>query len=889
MLVEQNKKYMKYFVILFLLLIMFPSHSFSQNEIKGHIIDNKTSQPVQDAIVTVTAVGSTNIIYSTTADDGDFSLPTKSFPAQITVTVRAMNIKPQSKTVKSDVKDIEFKVENEELQLKEVIIKAPKIRQLGDTLNYNVGSFTDATDRSIGDVLKKLPGINVLSSGQILYQNKPINKFYIEGMDLLKGKYGLATNNIEASKVSTVQVLENHQPIKVLKGVEIPEEAAINLKLKKSALGAFFATAQVGVGEHPLLRSNELVGMRFASNQQNMFVYKDDNTGRNITSELESFYDELIKGNVQFLSVESASHPEIDQQHYLFNNAHMVSLNDLHAIKKDVSLTSTVSYLQDRQKDQAYNKQDIFVTGGNDVHIAENLNSRLTKKKLDGKFVLEDNENKHYINDELNVSTDWNSARGEAISDDSSTSQNLKYPSFFVSNDFSMILGNGYNKKHLGAFIGYTSLKNTLNVTPSSFDSIFKIPQNDGSAIMQDVKYSKLESNGYCSWDGKLDKIIMECKAKLFFTQYAMHSDMYSGTYNYHFSADSLRNDLMRTEYGSELSTSYLYDFDCGVRTTLLLPVQFLYINKNDFIRNDEQNKSHLLFLPYFKVEYTLNPKINLGGNISYSNGIGDFNEDYLGYMMTNYRSMNRNDEEIQNKYRNAGARCYIDYKNPLTTLFMSVNTSYSDIWRNTLDEAFYNGIFSYTTRIYHPNHTRSFQTNASVSKSIDAISSDVHFYTKYGHSGLVALNQGVVSHFTTNTYSLSGSIESDICKFMIIDYSSSYRQTESHIEGGNSLKPIRYWSENFKLSFIPMKKLTIGVSFDNYYNNQISSSSRMSWFGNTNADYKMKNVEFMLYWTNIFNTRHFITSSYNDASNYYSEYNLRPSEILLRVRFKLF
>ena len=81
-------------------------------------------------------------------------------------------------------------------------------------------SFVDVTDKSIGDVLKKLPGIQVLSTGQILYQNKAISKFYIEGLDMLRGKYGIATHNIDVSKVATVQVLENHQPIKALRDME---------------------------------------------------------------------------------------------------------------------------------------------------------------------------------------------------------------------------------------------------------------------------------------------------------------------------------------------------------------------------------------------------------------------------------------------------------------------------------------------------------------------------------------------------------------------------------------------------------------------------------------------------------------------------------------------
>ena len=61
-----------------------------------------------------------------------------------------------------------------------------------------------------------MPGIEVLDDGKILYQGKPINKYYIEGLDLLEGKYNLANKNLPHKEVTKVQVLENHQPIKVL-------------------------------------------------------------------------------------------------------------------------------------------------------------------------------------------------------------------------------------------------------------------------------------------------------------------------------------------------------------------------------------------------------------------------------------------------------------------------------------------------------------------------------------------------------------------------------------------------------------------------------------------------------------------------------------------------
>ena len=50
-------------------------------------------------------------------------------------------------------------------------------------------------------------------------------------------KYGVASNNIDAGKVKKVQVMENHQGVKALKKLVIPDEAAINLKLKPEAAG----------------------------------------------------------------------------------------------------------------------------------------------------------------------------------------------------------------------------------------------------------------------------------------------------------------------------------------------------------------------------------------------------------------------------------------------------------------------------------------------------------------------------------------------------------------------------------------------------------------------------------------------------------------------------
>ncbi len=116
----------------------------------GRVVYSSTNKPVVSATVTLHPFGSTSILaYTTTSDEGIFSLNRDNLPDSVTVTVAAMTIEKQSKTIKRDVGFVEITVEEKTMELKEVIVKAPKIRQRGDTIDYSVSSFLDETDRSV--------------------------------------------------------------------------------------------------------------------------------------------------------------------------------------------------------------------------------------------------------------------------------------------------------------------------------------------------------------------------------------------------------------------------------------------------------------------------------------------------------------------------------------------------------------------------------------------------------------------------------------------------------------------------------------------------------------------------------------------------------------------
>ena len=875
---------MKFLIIKVGITMMFFSiflGLYAQTNISGRVLDAKNRKPLNAATVTLHPAGSANILtYSMTDKDGTFTLKRVSMPDSVTISVRSMTIESQSKTVKSNVGFVEFLVKENVTELKEVIVQAPKIRKLGDTIHYDVASFLDETDRSIGDVLKKLPSVQVLSSGQILYQNKAISKFYVEGLDLLKGKYGIATNNIDAKNVASVQVLENHQPIKALKDMEIPETAAINLKLKQSALGAFFATAQLGVGLPWPLQSNELVGMRFTQKQQNMLVYKGDNTGRDIAQELVSFYGGSNDATTSFLNIVSPSPPNINRQHFLFNNAHLGSLNDLRTFKKDLTITTNINYLFDKQASDSYTRRDIFVNGSENIRIEEYMNSRLLKRELEGAITLESNTENYFLNNKLNLSTKWNDELGDVWAD-KMISQRLKLPSMHVANSFDYVRRSGKSRLRFQSDVSYTTQENTLSVSPSIFGSF----SGTDSLLRQDILYNRFATNTSVS-GSREGRVSLHYSAGVFSNHYTFQSVLHEGINAMMLSADSLRNQFSRGEIGFRVTPGMRVTITEKLKPYFSFPVTCLLVNKNDRVRRNDNHNGYWLFAPNVHIDYLLSTRITLYGSGRFSNNIGGMRDDLIGYMMTSYRNLSRNDG-MQSKNSAANAYTNLNYRNPFTTLFMSLGVNWTNFWRNMLYDTRYTGILSNATSILHPHSAQQFGANFSVGKSVDAINSEIRADGGYARNKSIALNQGVILPYTSNSYNVSGSSTTDIGWFMILKYSAAYSQNRIRVSN-SYLNPMHYFTQSLNASFIPKKGLIINVGFNHYFNNVIQSAARSSWFGNAGIKYKLKNVDFMLDWTNVFNTRRFDTYSYNDVSSYYSEYTLRPSEVLMSVRFKM-
>ena len=117
--------------------------------------------------------------------------------------------------------------------LNEIIIKPQSVRIKNDTTEYLVSAFSDGMERSIEEVLKKMPGIDVSDNGAISFNGKKIEKILLDDVDMFDKNYTIASKNIPANFINKVQAIENYHDNRLLKNAENSEKVVLNLSVRE--------------------------------------------------------------------------------------------------------------------------------------------------------------------------------------------------------------------------------------------------------------------------------------------------------------------------------------------------------------------------------------------------------------------------------------------------------------------------------------------------------------------------------------------------------------------------------------------------------------------------------------------------------------------------------
>lgn len=457
-------------LIAYILSFLVAINVVAQVNVSGKVIDKESNEPLVGASVIVKDADGKIKKFASSKSDGGFAITMPSVNG-CRLEVTMMSFARQYIPLDSVSFPLTVYMEPGTTLLKEVTVKADRIREQGDTITYNVGSFAQQQDRSIGDVLKRMPGIDVANNGKIQYQGEDINKFYIEGSDLLGGKYGIATNGISHEDVGAVEVMENHQPMQVLSGISFSDKAAINLKLKNKAKATWTFHGDAGGGwswqPEGAVWDGELFAMAVMSGFQNITTLRTNNTGENLASSSTDFFaDRRQTGLSQYVGVGLPGVPSLSDKRTLFNRSFLVSTNDLWKLSRG-EFKANIDYSFNRVTADASNITTYFLDDGNRI-ITENRSGTEHEHSLSSKFIYELNQKTAFINNTLQTNIDWNDISLHTTGS-IPNSQSTKLPDYYVSNRFKMI--QRFKGKHLVTFQSvneWESLPQTLNLDMNS-------------------------------------------------------------------------------------------------------------------------------------------------------------------------------------------------------------------------------------------------------------------------------------------------------------------------------------------------------------------------------------------------------------------------------------
>lgn len=261
---------MKRILLLILLLQLFSFSSQAQKlNISGNVQDTIAKGPLPNAIVmAVKLMDSTLVNFTRTDENGLFKLP----PLPIDtyqVIISHPKFSDQGYFVFGDKQNLNYDfgkiiLQPKNVSLDEVTIFAFKdpVYYRGDTLIYTADSFKTKANATVEDLLKKLPGLKVDANGQITSQGKKVDKVLVDGDEFFGTDPTIATKNLNASAIESVQVYEKKSDDVANSTTGEETQKILNLKLKEDAKKGYFGKIS-GASDFQKFYEGEALGNYF--------------------------------------------------------------------------------------------------------------------------------------------------------------------------------------------------------------------------------------------------------------------------------------------------------------------------------------------------------------------------------------------------------------------------------------------------------------------------------------------------------------------------------------------------------------------------------------------------------------------------------------------------
>lgn len=261
-------------------------------EITGRVASATDDTPLPGATLQMYQLPDSTFICGSISDqEGNFRLTTQKVKKNSRYTIafsylgyvkthKNIQVRDLRKTL--DLKDVYMQEDSRILGEALVSATPPPVVIREDTIEYYADSYKTQPDATVEELLKRLPGVEVNPDGTITAQGETVQQIYIDGKEFFGDNAQVATKNLTADMLESVQVVDMQNEESRLTGIDDGERRkVINLKLKPKMRRGWFGNMAGAWGEGSHIddryEANGMLGY-FRGNYQNAIIANSNNT-----------------------------------------------------------------------------------------------------------------------------------------------------------------------------------------------------------------------------------------------------------------------------------------------------------------------------------------------------------------------------------------------------------------------------------------------------------------------------------------------------------------------------------------------------------------------------------------------------------------------------------
>ena len=864
-----------------------PFSCIAQTTLKGTVTDS-LKEPLSYAILTSYKSGNyeTILAYKTTEEDGTFSIPFTKSPDTLFIEVRHISYKPNRFVITDFTKSHYLTLFVPANELKEVVVNAQKSIEIkGDTIRYDVEALKEKKDYSIEEVINRIPGITIAENGQIAYNERPISHLYLNGVDLLEGRYNIATRGIPAAAVKDIEVLRRHNHARVEIGKTLSSEVALNLNIKKDQ-NLVFGSAKADAGTPLLTGRSEVTPIYLKAKLQNIGSLRANNIGNS----LQDFGTALTQGNsdIYRLKIKSTSviiPPEvagntISNRYWLDNNSASTTNDILISLPKQVLVKGSLDY---NYEDSAIekNNRSVFFAGSDSIQVNLNSINKFRGTRYQVGNTVEVNRDNLYINNKLSakylnqIGLSSNLLNGDAILTDFNNTERAITNILEVKNAVNNQIVDS------GLLFEYLSAGENLLTDPAAFANI--IPGNSNGSS-QDVTIKKLNLGAYSGYTFNFLNVVWKAQQSLKLSSEKLESLLRNET-----AASSIApfiTDFKLNTFESQTRLSSTFDWQ-RFRFNLDPDLTYLNLNRTEAFTALDRKDSYLFLNMALQASRNFNRKWDVGLSGSIKSSISTFETLYPGIILRRFDNININPQDI-NITRTDNFSFFFAYSDVMSGILLKNNTSYSStksefIFNRTLDA---NGLLLIDA-VRQDNEFSTIRNTTTLTKRFFKHLSTQSSYD-FSLSVIEQVFNGLAQENTIINHNLNTELSWSTRGWYALNYEGTINFGLSLIDKSRATNTFQL--HNFGLDLYLSDKVRWNFNTETAISSFSSSNNtNVNTLLNTSLYYKPhKKLILRAELYNIFNERFFTTATSSSNSINLSQFSLRPLQFTVGLNYTL-